>query len=175
MYIAIAVAAVLLCVSIGLVIIYSKTNKLLREEKEKNVKLNITCQNQIASLKPVELDTYLETIMNMLLQIEISLYGTRNDPNIKHEIFARTLVSFTMYLGDTWKAIEARYGENYPARWYDARYKLLDLNGVIDEMIINPPYSKAARNKFETMNNLETMARLGALGMQIGKKNDEAK
>ena len=36
MYIAIAVAAVLLCVSIGLVNIYSKTNKLLREEKEKN-------------------------------------------------------------------------------------------------------------------------------------------
>ena len=168
---------VLLILLIGLVVYSYKLNKTLKQEKEKNKKLSSTCQNQIASLKPVELDTYLESIMTMLLQIDISLHGTTNDPNIKQIIYSRTLVSFTNYLGETWKAIEDRYGENYPFRWYDSRYKVLELNGVIDEMLINPPYSREARSKFETMSNLEAMARLGALGMQIGnkQKKDEAK
>lgn len=168
---------VLLILLIGLVVYSYKLNKTLKQEKETNKKLASTCQNQIASLKPVELDTYLESIMTMLLQIDISLHGTTNDPNIKQIIYSRTLVSFTKYLGETWKAIEDRYGENYPFRWYDSRYKVLELNGVIDEMLINPPYSREARSKFETMSNLEAMARLGALGMQIGnkQKKDEAK
>lgn len=168
---------VLLILLIGLAVYSYKLNKTLKQEKETSKKLASTCQNQIASLKPVELDTYLESIMTMLLQIDISLHGTTNDPNIKQIIYSRTLVSFTKYLGETWKAIEDRYGENYPFRWYDSRYKVLELNGVIDEMLINPPYSREARSKFETMSNLEAMARLGALGMQIGnkQKKDEAK
>lgn len=177
-YIAFGTAAffMLLFIASLLVMVHvTKKNKLAAAKlTEENKDLKQKLANPIAEMKTVELDTYLESIMMMLLQIDVSLYGSERNPDIKPENYSRVLVEFNKYLGDTWVAIEEKYGSGYLTRWYDKRYKMMELNGVIDKLIKNPPYSSTAKAEKETIQRLEAMARLGSLGMQIGKKKDEA-
>lgn len=117
------------------------TKAALSELKKKEV-------SKIASLNPVELDTYLETIFSMLTQMNISTYISNNDPNMYAELYARALVDFTNYLGDNWGAIEFYYGSGYPNRWFDNRFKILLIDGTIDKWINNPLYAKGSSSAF---------------------------
>lgn len=128
---------------------------------ESNKQMTGCCKNAIASLDPENLDKYLETVLTMYLQIEIALYGTEKDPDIKSELYGRAVVSYVKYLGtDTVNAIELRYGDGYVTRWFDARFKMLELSGEIDRWIANPPYSKAVRDSFEQAMQIQNLMNL---------------
>ncbi len=138
-----------------------KTTAVNKTLIESNKQMSGCCKNAIASLDPENLDKYLETVLTMYLQIEIALYGTEKDPDIKSELYGRAVVSYVKYLGtDTVNAIELRYGDGYVTRWFDARFKMLELSGEIDRWIVNPPYSKAVRDSFEQAMQIQNLMNL---------------
>lgn len=97
--------------------------------------------SKIAGMNPVELDTYLETMMSMIVQMNIATYGSRN-PDLQVELYARSLTDFTNWLGDNWAAIEYYYGHNYPFIWFDRRFKLAVMDGTMSKWINNPLYAR---------------------------------
>ena len=140
-------------------IVYTKTkyDKVLHGIFEQNALLQKKLNNKIADLDPVALDTYLESIML-----------TMSDPNASEDLYARGLVAFTNYLGNTANILCERYGQSFLKNWYDMRFKMMNMTGEITRIIQNPPYSQAYQEEVHRQNELNILMQL-----QNGRKPTE--
>jgi hypothetical protein len=151
-------------------IVYTKTkyDKVLHGIFEQNALLQKKLNNKIADLDPVALDTYLESIMLIQLRIEAATNSTMSDPNASEDLYARGLVAFTNYLGNTANILCERYGQSFLKNWYDMRFKMMNMTGEITRIIQNPPYSQAYQEEVHRQNELNILMQL-----QNGRKPTE--
>lgn len=147
----------------GLALIFHYENdfrdkeKLMREMETHIAELSRKKASSIASLKPVELDTYLESIMVMVIQILISAYGSEKNPDLVEYVYSRSMVEFLNYLGDNVSSIEYYYGDGYVVRWFDNRFKLILIDGTLAKWIHNPLYTNNNHSVDEMMEMVTKM------------------
>lgn len=152
----------------GIVYTKMKYEKFLDKMLDQNTVLQKKLNNKIADLDPVALDTYLESVMLVQLRIEAATNSTMSDPNASEDLYARGLVAFTNYLGDTANILCERYGQSFLKNWYDMRFKMMNMTGDITRIIQNPPYSQAYQEEVHRQNELNILMQL-----QNGRKPTE--
>lgn len=94
--------------------------------------------NKIATLKPSELDTWMDEIFTSCLKLSIAAHYTPKDPVNGETVYAYAMHSMITYIGlTTEEAINFFYGKDYIYRWCELRYNLMMQTGALGKLIDN--------------------------------------
>lgn len=92
--------------------------------------------NKIATMKPEDLDNWLDKIFTSCIKMSIAAHYTPKDPINGETVYAHALVEMIKYIGPTTEeAINFFYGTDYIYRWCEMQYKLMDQTGTLSKLI----------------------------------------
>lgn len=94
--------------------------------------------NKIATMKPEDLDIWLDKIFTSCIKMSIAAHYTPKDPINGETVYAYALADMVNYIGPTTEeAINFFYGTDYIYRWCELQYKLMDQTGALSKLIEN--------------------------------------
>lgn len=92
--------------------------------------------NKIATMKPEELDIWLDKIFTSCIKMSIASHYTPKDPINGETVYAHALAEMIKYIGPTTEeAINFFYGTDYIYRWCELQYRLMDQTGALSKLI----------------------------------------
>lgn len=92
--------------------------------------------NKIGTMKPEELDTWLDEIFTSCLKLSIAGHYTPKDPINGETVYAYAIKSLITYIGKTTEeSINFFYGKDYIYRWCELRYNLMSQTGALSKLI----------------------------------------
>lgn len=131
---AITMIAAVLCIKLFWHMI--QLNIQLKKHVEEVKKKTAEKYNKIASLPPVELDSYLGVIYGIVLEIAAVTDISDRDPEAAMNLYTSSLSRMLEYLGmHNIEAIEYYYGPKWVDRWCELRFKYLSNTGVINNIM----------------------------------------
>ena len=111
-------------------------NKKAKKFAEMVVKRTQNKVSKIGSLSPTELDEYLSKLYSGFLITVTEISISEKDPYADGKLYAASVQAMLDFLGpETLRAIEYYYGEGYVIRWCEFRYKWLDNQGLLTQII----------------------------------------
>lgn len=120
-------------------IVYVKRRYKEIDNYRKSVMSSVQMEyNKIATLKPSELDTWMDEIFTSCLKLSIAAHYTPKDPVNGETVYAYAMHSMITYIGPTTEeAINFFYGKDYIYRWCELRYNLMMQTGALGKLIDN--------------------------------------
>ena len=92
--------------------------------------------SKIGSLSPTELDEYLSKLYSGFLITSTDISISEKDPYADGKLYAISVQAMLDFLGpETLNAIDYYYGKGYVIRWCEFRYKWLDNQGLLTQII----------------------------------------
>ena len=92
--------------------------------------------NKIGTMKPEELDKWLDEIFTSCLKLSIAGHYTPKDPINGETVYAYAIKSLITYIGKTTEeSINFFYGKDYIYRWCELRYNLMSQTGALSKLI----------------------------------------
>ena len=125
----------LIILTVSALVVYKRIIKIAQIKANGIVQAAKNSVNAIATLPPDALDTYLSNVFMNVILIEIKANISTIDSNSTDELYLRAMVSFMDYLSGVIGAVESRYGEDYLIKWFELKFKVLELNKVISNLI----------------------------------------